>query len=409
MLANVAIDRVQIARRERPAETRVKGFFEVTPQSGVVGWAYDAASPDTHLTVYICNGNATLGTAQATLFRPDLVRAGIGKGDHGFQFKLLNPPPDLTNDAITVHTLAADGSRIPLRIAVAQARDAASEPAGQPIFPGDITDTTQRPVIILGVARSGTSAITQALTASGAYEGFEEGHLLDLLAVLLEQVKVFYAARAEEASAGRSTLLGAVPRRMIEEGIKHIFIEAARRTFPSGRWVDKTPRTAMISALPVLRTLWPNARFIFMRRRAIENLESRSRKFPGEDFETQCREWALSIRGWHAIANSLAGAAMEIDQFFMAKHPAEVAVALRSFLQLDTEAVERLAQALAFDRPEQTGQQFGKISNLADLGWSSQRTAQFRAICGEAMRLAGYVETDAYFAGDAAKYGLVRR
>jgi hypothetical protein len=196
---------------------------------------------------------------------------------------------------------------------------------------------------------------------------------------------------------------------MIEEGIKHIFIQAARRTFPSGRWVDKTPRTAMISALPVLRTLWPNARFIFMRRRAIENLESRSRKFPGEDFETQCREWALSIRGWHAIANSLAGAAMEIDQFFMAKQPAEVAVALRSFLQLDTEAVERLAQALAFDRPEQTGQQFGKISNLADLGWSSQRTAQFRAICGEAMRLAGYVETDAYFAGDAAKYGLVRR
>lgn len=45
-------------------------------------------------------------------------------------------------------------------------------------------------------------------------------------------------------------------------------------------WVDKTPDPRMIKCVPRLKRAWPNAKFIFVKRRGIENLESRIKKFP---------------------------------------------------------------------------------------------------------------------------------
>jgi hypothetical protein len=159
----------------------------------------------------------------------------------------------------------------------------------------------------------------------------------------------------------------------------------------------------------MLLEIWPNARFIYMRRRGLENLDSRLRKFPGLDFEAQCREWALSVQGWYAIVDSLGSAAIEIDQLYMAQNPAQVAVALSGFLDLPASALDRVAQALAFDHPERTGERFGAAAELSDLAWPSGYLETFRSVCGEAMRLAGYSEDAGYFLGGDATSGLVRR
>jgi hypothetical protein len=401
ILDTVGIEKVTVQAEERRQESSVRGFYSVRPPNEISGWAFDSARPDSHLSIVVEAGGRPAGSTLANIFQAYLVQAGIGNGDHGFALSTPAIEPALTQENVAVFALDSADQKIPLGIAVPHSVAAAQDTSAQVQiavrFPSNIVDCQQRPVIVLGAARSGTSAMAQALTESRAYEGFDEGHFLDLLQPLLHATSDFYEARAEEWSPARSTLIGDIPQRFIEEGLQHIFVEAARHAFPTGRWVDKTPRPGMINIAPLLREIWPNARFIFMRRRAIENLESRLRKFPGTDFETHCREWALAIQNWYVIANKLKGAALEVDQLYMARHPASVASTLRTFLGLSNDAVMLITQALANDQPERTDNQFGAIANLASLGWSSEQIETFRSICGEAMLLAGYSEGSDYY------------
>ena len=405
-ISGLVIDAVNIARSEQPLETSITGFFS-TGTSQVEGWAYDVEKPNEHLEILIEIDGIPLGRTRANVFYADLVLAGIGNGDHGFTLSLPVNGRPLQASRVAAFALSADNRMIPLGIAVARSRSAAV--AEDPVFPGASTDSERRPVIILGAARSGTSATAQALITSGGYTGFEEGHFLDLLVPLLKATTQFYESRSEEWAAGRSTHLASVKKSFVEQGLKHIILEAAKLTFPEGRWVDKTPRSSMIAAAPLLRSIWPNAKFIYMRRRAIENLGSRLRKFPNLDFEAHCQEWALSIRNWYAVADTLSGAAMEIDQFYMAMHPAEVASALRRFLGLSEPMTERLAQALTFDQPERTAGSFGVVADIHSLGWSADQIEMLRAICGPTMRQAGYAESTAYFQREDFSTGIVVR
>jgi sulfotransferase family protein len=126
-------------------------------------------------------------------------------------------------------------------------------------------------VFILGAARSGTSAIAHALLAAADYEGNEEGHLFDMLAPLELAGRRFNASKADERLAGRNTTVARVPRVFIDEALNSIVVTAARLLFPTGRWLDKTPSTNMVFLAPRFRRIWPNARFVFMKRRAVEN------------------------------------------------------------------------------------------------------------------------------------------
>jgi Sulfotransferase family len=401
ILATVAIEKVHVQTTERLQESTVRGFFAVHSDE-ITGWAFDSTRPNVHLNVVVESDGRQLGQTLANVFQPHLVQANIGTGDHGFVLKAPPAEAPLVQGKVTAFAFDADGKKIALGVAVhqpaAKANDSPAPPAQNVVrFPADVIDSKHYPVIVLGAARSGTSAMAQALTTSGSYEGFEEGHFLDLLQPMLRSVADFYAARAEEWSPERSTLIGNVPQRFIVDGVQHIFIQAARHAFPSGRWVDKTPRPSMINVAPSLREIWPNARFIFMRRRAIENLESRLRKFPNTDFETHCREWALVIQNWYAIADQLKGAALEVDQLYLARNPTAVTSTLRDFLRLSDESANRIAQALANDQPERTESHFGAIADIKNLGWSSQQVEIFRSVCGEAMRLAGYSEGSDYY------------
>ena len=63
-----------------------EGFLEVADCSVVLGWAYNASDPNAVVDVDIYSGNVKLGTARADAFRPDLVSAGKGNGQHAFRF-----------------------------------------------------------------------------------------------------------------------------------------------------------------------------------------------------------------------------------------------------------------------------------------------------------------------------------
>ena len=380
------------------AATRAKGFFSVVNPRLIGGWAYDTDAPAQALQIeLLCDGRRIAGTL-ADKLRPDLIPVCEGHAEHGFAFDLEQAVPELEKSA-TVFATDAKGRRFALLRAESNPQPGQDDQRRSEElirFPGAASDQDQRPVFVLGAARSGTSAMSQALSSATRYKGPEEGHFLDLAASMLQTVQRHYAARGEEWAERATTLIAAAPKRFVEDGIKHIFVEFARASFPDGCWVDKTPRLEMTAAAHLMKDIWPNARFIFMRRRAIENVASRMRKFPGQRFDDYCKDWTASMMTWLSVRDALGASAIEIDQMDLVRNPEGVARALAARLGLDTRETDSLASAFRNDQPERTSVNLSKVTGLDEQQWSREQMAQFENLCGTAMRNFRYV-TDATY------------
>lgn len=69
-----------------------EGFHDITNCNGIMGWAWDKNRPDRPIQVDIYDGDMLLATVTAKDFREDLLKAGIGNGQHGFTYPV---PPSL--------------------------------------------------------------------------------------------------------------------------------------------------------------------------------------------------------------------------------------------------------------------------------------------------------------------------
>ena len=387
----------------------IEGFLEVVKPLQIRGWAIDVTSPERRVQVVATIGDEVFARGIADIIRDDLAEVGLGDGRQGF---ILNLATELSSDdqlRITVYAEDVSGSMVML-CRLLQPEPAASRDSSASMnaldFRGQVGDAAHRPLFILGAARSGTSALAQSLLTSTRFEGYEEGHLLDLAIPLNKTIEDFFEERSDEW-AGRRTLIAAVGKDFVHDWSKQVFIEVARRLFPNGYWLDKTPRTPMISASPLLLKTWPNARFIYMKRRGIENIISRLRKFPNISFEEHCIEWAESLREWHRIHLLLSGHTLELDQLFIAREPSTAVLHIKRFLDLDNDEHQRLEAALTHERPERTAKQFGGIVSLSDTGWTPIQQEIFRCRCGDMMRLYGYSEEASYFEA-GSNYSSIR-
>lgn len=378
------------------------GTIEAIDENEVHGWAFITDAPDDHLVITLSLDDLAIGSGIANITRDDLATIGFGNGDHAFAvtFDIPVRPEDL--DHIEVFAQAPNGDR--LRLARNRGKPVVAEPPPPPSpvalgsFPLPTHDRAQHPVFVLGAARSGTSAMAQALLKCGVYQGFEEGHFLWLLRNFLLTVHKYYEANGEDALPDRFTMLSRVPKTYLIGAARAVFIAAMSEMFPQGRWIDKTPRPEMIEAAPLMQELWPNARFVFMKRRGLENVSSRLTKFPTIDFADHCRDWARSMEAWLIVRDLMGGAAMEVEQLAVAREPERTATEVGKFLDLPDYATRRIAIAFANDRPEQTTRKLAPILQIDKLGWTDLQIVAFREICGPMMAAYGYAYTDAYFA-----------
>jgi hypothetical protein len=77
----------------------------------------------------------------------------------------------------------------------------------------------------------------------------------------------------------------------------------------------------MVHASVLMKELWPNARFIFIKRRVIENVLSRQRKFPEDTTERHYSDWTAVMTAWLAVHGMLAAAALEIEHRQLVPEP----------------------------------------------------------------------------------------
>ena len=379
----------------------LKGFLEAVERFQARGWGFDTDQPDRHLEVEILVGGQRVGTAVADGYRADLEQGGIGGGDHSFVFNFAQPLGPDALDNVTARVAGFGNATLQRWQEVAVEGGEAPQQAQQVSFSGVSQDDTQHPLFILGAARSGTTAITQAMLKATRYRGYYEGHLLDLLAEFYVTLDRFYSIKGDEWSdPHRFTTIKQVPVQFFREGFEGVAIDAMRSVFPDGWWLDKTPTANMIHIAGRLRHIWPQAKFIYLKRRAFENLASRSRALASRTFDVHCREWADAMQAWRQVRSQLAGCALQIDQHYLAGSSDQAAAEIAAFLQLQPDQAQRFRQALSVDRPERTSPNFLQAYDASELGWSADQWKMFDATCGAELDAFGYGRTNSYYASD---------
>ncbi len=209
------------------------------------------------------------------------------------------------------------------------------------------------PVFIVGCARSGTSVLVNALIDAAGIRGWRRGHLFPLLSSLLSCAKDYYA-ELQKGSYDAAAALGCLREECLRERIIELFAEINAQMVGKELWVDRTTDAAMIRACPLLAEIYPRARFIFTRRRGIENILSRQKKFPQELFRDSCEAWATGMGEWLKVRDTLGARTLEVDQRDVGLDPGRVAREISSLLRLDDSVIDTLQDYLRNERPEQS-------------------------------------------------------
>jgi hypothetical protein len=164
-----------------------------------------------------------------------------------------------------------------------------------------------RPLIILGVPRSGSSLLFETLAASpGVVTVGGESHIqFESIPALRPAQRGFDSNRLDRGDATTATI----------EAVKRGFAEALRDRdgrVPSGgalRLLEKTPKNAL--RLPLLDAIFPDALFVYLYRDPHENVSSLIEGWESGRFVTypdlpgwQGRPWSyLLVPGWRDLVN----------------------------------------------------------------------------------------------------------
>jgi hypothetical protein len=244
------------------------------------------------------------------------------------------------------------------------------------------------PVFIVGSARSGTSATVNAFIAVG-YHGFREGHFLPL-AHRIDNAIDQHFSNAPVHNA--RVLMANLDKGSVKGRIHHVFRDIVNDANPQSPWFDKTGGAEMIRFLPQVFALWPTAGAVFLKRRAIENILSRIKKFPKHSFDHHCADWAKTMSAWREVRERLPrDRYMEIDQYDMINNVGATASALSGFLGVTGENGNAMEAQWQKTRPQETEANSAKrIWTLDSTGWSEQQRETFRQFCVPEMTAFGY-------------------
>jgi len=254
-----------------------------------------------------------------------------------------------------------------------------------------------KPIFVLGSPRSGTSIITKAIKDGVNVKGYAEGHFLPIIKPLMQAIADFYQ-KNEKIIGKKSRTISHIERNELEEEITKTIRKIHDQVIKHEVWIDKTPGFSMIEAAPYLLKTWPESRFIFAKRRGIECVISRLKKFPNVPFETHCKLWTQAMESWLKVRDSLTGYYLEIEQRDIGLNPQVVAKAIGELLNIEPEKVKKIEDIFINERMEDTGgKETTQAIKITETGWTDEEIKIFRKHCGKISQKFGYSETSDYF------------
>lgn len=255
-----------------------------------------------------------------------------------------------------------------------------------------------KPIFVLGAARSGTSILASSIRKGANITGYNEGHFLPLVKILIKEIDDYYIKKETKIRDKKAFMLSYVNQNKLENAIIDVFRTICNSLYQQEVWIDKTPDHQMIQAAPYLLRVWSESRFIFAKRRGIECINSRLKKFPYVSFENHCKIWKMCMESWLAVRNSLDGHYIEIDQREISINPKLISKKIGDFLNLNQAQTERINSIFLTKRPEFTGGwEAARSIEMNELGWTKEQIKIFRKHCTKVSKNLGYSETSSYY------------
>jgi hypothetical protein len=191
-------------------------------------------------------------------------------------------------------------------------------------------------------------------------------------------------------------LLSNLDKEQLLEELFGVFKQFQLKLNPKEPWLDKTPHLPMMGAAPILARLWPTAVFVFAKRRGIETVISRTKKFPAATFEQHCTAWSRFMASWRSFRDTGING-MEIDQYDVAHDPARSAARLGSFLGVAEAGIRGMCEEMLHSRPESTDEHSThRVLSLDACGWTAQQVEFFQTQCSGEMAAYGYTFDERY-------------
>lgn len=242
-----------------------------------------------------------------------------------------------------------------------------------------------RPLFILGAPAAPRHVVAVGLKRLGL-PGYAEGYLAPLLGDLVEAVDAHYRMH-ENLLGNRKYLIARVPPREVTYRLGATFEAIYRDQHENGTFFERTGNRRMILVAPRIARIWPQAKFILVRRDGRNTIAELARRFPETPFERHCRSWAECMQAWLDVRDSLT-THLELDLKDLLNDPTGCALKIGTLLSLPKTQADALKTHLTAAAEEER-------RRLAGIGadtcvWSEDQEAKFQSICGTLMKRFGY-------------------
>lgn len=256
------------------------------------------------------------------------------------------------------------------------------------------------PIFITGSVRSGTTIVTRALRGVGI-PGYDEGKFIDLLGVFLIASDQRYEDQRNAHGPLADVMLKSISKIVFQKELAEWFVnQYLKYCRYKDTWIDKSPGTEFICIIPFLIELLPNSKFIIMKRRPIENIESRLKKFAfaNINFNKHCLRWKETMQEVSKIKKIIRSEKyIIIDQYDVSQKPSEVAEKLGLFLNLNFEQIEKIKGIFMDTRPESTGGDENRVKSLEETNWTDEQKKFFLKTCGPIAKEFGWSLDNKYY------------
>jgi len=145
------------------------------------------------------------------------------------------------------------------------------------------------------------------------------------------------------APAGRGDMLVSALAQALDRFVRDVYGRE------DGRWVDKTPDLAQLRTLPVIRRLFPAARYIMMLRDAVDTVRSNVANWPDirPQLQNTAKRWVQCQMEWRNFKQTVSESEwIEVDQRIMRQSPDAYVNKFADFLDLTPDRAERIVDFL---------------------------------------------------------------
>lgn len=254
------------------------------------------------------------------------------------------------------------------------------------------------PIFILGSPRTGSSTLVGILKNVMNIQGYNEGHFLKYIKNYIKLTdKIFLDLKPWENNS--RIAMGNINKDLLVENLLKGFKHTYESLFDPNEkyWFDKTPDSNLL-LFNIINKLWPESKFIMIKRRSLENISSRLKKFPHIAFERHCLEWNNLMQHWANIDKiKLKDRFIELENFDMLFNQEKIADQLTCLLPEHEDKKEKIifflqnnfCQSAAGNKPE--------IFDINTIKWTDEQKNIHNTICGEILNFYNYSLDRNYF------------